>query len=321
MHRYRKPKLGLALGSGAGKGWAHIGVLKVLHHEGISIRAISGSSAGALVAAFYAAGKMNELENFVLNLSSWRKSLRFFDFIYPSTGLIGGNKISEVIDTHLKGIDFSDLRIPVSLAAVDLISGQEVLFEEKDLHTGIRASISLPLLMKPVRYKGRLLIDGGVLHPLPVNPLRRLGADVILAVDLSGLTLYPEGREIRKKLQGYICRDTKEGKNTDSSEESKEKIRSYHDILKIQDSETANTRQLPNLGLYDIMMRTFTITQNKMHYLSMREERPNLILSPQLHHFQLFDFHRGKEAIHEGERVARQALPQIRKLLSPYGLF
>lgn len=346
---FQKPCLGVALGAGAGKGWSHLGVLKVLHREKIPIHAISGSSAGALVAAMYAAGKILEFEEFLLDLNNWTRSLNFFDFVYPSSGFIRGDRISHLLDDLLREKDFSDLSVPLYISAVDIIKGEEIVFSQKDLKTAIRSSVSLPIIMKPVRYQGKLLVDGGVLNPVPVDILRKNNCNRIIAVDLSGLKLQSKGQKIGKAVSGFIPREKKNRPKDDTRVSGnvlpkvEKASRSYAGLLKIRDSIKENifpredklqrslheqeVKKLEeslqkeedstglNLGIYDILMRSFTITQNKMFYSNMQRYKPDIILSPDLNHFRLFDFHRAREAIAEGERVAMASLEQIKKLV------
>lgn len=175
--------VGLALGSGAFRGLAHIGVLKSLIKHNIPIDYLSGASIGALVAAHYAVNRdIKKLENDIAAHSIENLPM-FFDFSLTG-GFIGGHKINGVLEKSLKHHNFSDLPVPLKIVATDLVSGQPYVFDSGDVARAVRASISVPLVFKPVPYKGRLCVDGGLSNPIPCNLVRGMGADIIIGVNL-----------------------------------------------------------------------------------------------------------------------------------------
>ncbi|HEX74046.1 MAG TPA: patatin family protein [Dehalococcoidia bacterium] len=195
----RNRKIGLALGSGAARGLAHIGVLEVLEKEGITIDMLAGSSAGALVGALYAQGKdISQIKNLVIDLGSKRFAF-LADPALPKTGLIKGRRIKEVLKSIIGGdIGFSNLRIPLACVATDIVTGEEVVINQGSVLEGVRASISIPVIFAVVKWKGRYLVDGGLVNPVPASVLRDMGADFIIAVNvapsISG-KLHQVGRE------------------------------------------------------------------------------------------------------------------------------
>jgi len=179
----KRSKIGLALGSGGAKGMAHIGVIKVLVENNIPIDFIAGSSIGALVGAYYAIYKdVDKLEKVALS-SNWRTALSLLD---PSLsgGFVRGTKVEGLIKDWFNGSSFSNLKIPLSIVATDLISGQEVDISNGDLTRLVRASLSVPLIFKPIKHNGYLLADGGLCNPLPDDVARKMGADIVIAVNL-----------------------------------------------------------------------------------------------------------------------------------------
>ncbi|WP_242517613.1 patatin family protein [Leptolyngbya iicbica] len=176
--------LGLALGSGGARGWAHIGVIRALEEAGIQIHAIAGSSIGAFVGAIYAADELDELEAFVQNLN-WRAIVSYFDVVFPSTGLLDGNRIYDLLSEHLYDRHIEDTTIPFCCVATDLETGGPVCLEQGHLADAVRASISIPGIFTPFLHSGRHLGDGGIVNPVPVDVARRLGVDVVLAVNLN----------------------------------------------------------------------------------------------------------------------------------------
>ncbi len=183
MRNKKKLKIGLALGSGGAKGLAHIGVIKALVGNNIPIDFIAGSSIGALVGAYYAIYEdVDKLEKIALN-ANWRTSLSLFD---PSLsgGFVKGTKVEGLIKNWFNGYSFDDLKIPLTTVATDLISGQEVDTSSGDLVKAVRASISVPLIFKPIKHNGYLLVDGGLSNPLPDDIARKMGADIVISVNL-----------------------------------------------------------------------------------------------------------------------------------------
>ncbi len=183
------PKIGLALGSGGAKGLAHIGVLKALEKAGINIDFIAGSSIGALIGAYYAAHPtFSELEEFVLSMNR-RKGFALFD---PSLrgGLIKGNKFEKLIADLLGKKKFEALRIPFSAVATDFNTAEEVVLDSGDLAKVVRASISVPAVFRPVEYESKILADGGLSNPVPVSVVRKMGADIVIAVNVEPSYFY-----------------------------------------------------------------------------------------------------------------------------------
>ena len=183
MVNKKRPKIGLALGSGGAKGLAHIGVIKVLEENNTPIDFIAGSSIGALIGGFYSATKdIKQIEEIALS-TNWRQVLSLID---PSLrqGLISGEKIKKFIENHIGKIRFQDLKIPLSVIATDLKTGETISINQGEVASAIRASISFPLVFKPVKWKSRLLADGGLSLPVPVEIVRKMGAELVIAVNL-----------------------------------------------------------------------------------------------------------------------------------------
>ena len=178
-------KVGLALGSGAARGLAHIGVLEVLEKEGIPIDMISGSSAGAVIGALYAQGKdLKTVKTLVRGLNR-KRLISLTDLIPSKTGLIHGEKIKDILEAAIGGdMSFTDLKIPFACIATDIMTGEEVVINQGSVLDGLRASISIPLLFSATKWKSRYLVDGGLVNPVPVDILKRMGANFIIAVNV-----------------------------------------------------------------------------------------------------------------------------------------
>ncbi|MBA7669364.1 hypothetical protein ES703_77494 [subsurface metagenome] len=181
----RNRKIGLALGGGAARGLAHIGVLEVLEKEGIPIDMIAGTSAGAAIGALYAQGKdAGQIKNLAIDLS-WKRLASLVDLALPRTGFIQGRKIKDLLELVIGGdIKFSDLKIPLACVATDIMTGEEIVINQGSVLEGIRASISIPVIFTVVKLKGRYLVDGGLVNPVPVNVIKQMGADFTIAVNV-----------------------------------------------------------------------------------------------------------------------------------------
>ena len=194
-------KIGLALGAGGAKGLAHIGVLQVLKRESIRIDMIAGSSMGAIIGAAYAAGTdVDILAKLVCHLNH---SL-YVDINIPRMGLLKGKRAQSLIELLTHGKNFAQLNIPLAVVATDIEKGERVVFTEGDLATAIRASMSIPGIFNPVRYRGRLLVDGAVTERLPVYALKEMGADFIIGVDVKYLPRENGGNIVIKNIYDVI---------------------------------------------------------------------------------------------------------------------
>lgn len=203
-------KLGLALSGGAARGLAHVGVIEVLEREGIKIDMVAGASMGAIIGAAYARGlSAAEIKIHALDLS-WPKLVRLFEFNpLRASGFTGTRRVREKLKTIIGDLDFSELKKPFACVATDIISGEEVVFSQGSVLDAVLASMALPLVFKVPRLGRRYLVDGGLSDPLPVGPLKDLGAEKIIAVNvLRGLGIIPKGSrsdgEIPKHAPNFV---------------------------------------------------------------------------------------------------------------------
>ena len=201
----KKPKVGLALGSGGVRGLSQIGVIKVLEKNNIPIDYISGTSIGALIGGLYAATKdIYKIEKLALGID-WKKMLSLFFDPGLKQGILRGKKIKENIETYIGKTKFEDLEIPLAIATTDLKTGKPVIFEKGNVGEAIRASMSIPLTFQPISYGDKLLADGGLSMPVPVEPLLEMGANFVIAIDIDNEELVDNRN---KNLSFYRIADT-----------------------------------------------------------------------------------------------------------------
>lgn len=275
----KKTKIGLALGGGAARGLAHIGVLKALVENNVPIDVIAGTSIGALVGACFAKdGEINTLEEIVLNID-WRRLALLVDpnLALLKKGFIHGEKIKELLCSIIGDIEFKDLKIPLRVIATDVITGKEVVIYSGSVAEAVRASISIPVIFTPVKFGNKFLVDGGVVNPVPVNIARNMGAEFIIACNV-----IPEPK---KRGRNYT-------KNKSMAKSTK-KI----------DPNTPN--------IIDVLMHSFYIMQHEIAISKLK--KADIIINPEVNHISILEFHKGAEAMAAGYKSVLDVLSKIKK--------
>lgn len=305
------PKVGLALGGGAARGWSHIGVLRVLEEAGIAVDVVAGSSIGAVVGGCWAAGKLDDLERFARDLTK-RRVLGLLDFHIGASGLIAGHRLRKLLEVDLGTLRIEDLPKTFGAIATELGTGHEVWLTKGPLVQALNASYALPGIIDPVRIGGRLLMDGALINPVPVTTARALGADVVLCVNLNGdlklrgttiQSLEPHGAEEDELVEAVI-----------------EEPRRWGLFGPVRGAaERARGRPpRPRLGpgVASVMIDAFNITQDRISRSRLAGDPPDLMITPRLGSVGLFEFHRAGEIIDLGAAAARRLLPDLQELLS-----
>jgi len=297
------PTIGLALGSGASRGWSHIGVIKALLSAGIEPDIVCGTSVGAIIGGSYVAGHLEKLEDWVLG-SSRSDVLRFFDIGFSQTGFVDTERLSWFLHNYVAAEDQCIEDIPKKYAAVstDLDTGREVWFTEGGIADAVRASMALPGLFPAVRNDRRWLVDGGLVNPVPVTPCRALGADIVIAVNLNS---------------GRV------GKRNSTTEESpRTERRGVLSSFKQQAKEYSNSI-FPNHvekneapGLFYAIANSVNIVQDRITRSRLAGDPADVLLSPRLPHIGMLEFHRAAEAIEEGEACVQRTLAEIGQLMT-----
>jgi NTE family protein len=197
----RPPRIGLALGGGAARGFAHIGVIQVLEENGIRVDYVAGTSAGSLVAALYASGKNGVA---LAAMANNMEESAFTDWAFPGRGLIRGEALAKFVRDNTGGRSIEQMRVPLGIVATDLDSGQPILFQLGDPGVAVRASSAVPAVFTPVRIGSREYVDGGLVSPVPVRFARQMGAELVIAVDISAIPDgNPTGDPMRMLLQTF----------------------------------------------------------------------------------------------------------------------
>lgn len=308
----RKPRIGLALGSGSARGWAHIGVVQALGELGVHPEIVCGTSIGSLVGAAYVSGQLDPLEAWVRKLSRF-DILRYMDFGLRGPGLIRGERLMERLSTELKDVAIEELPGQFACVATELRTGRELWLQEGRLMDAVRASVALPGLFTPILRDGEWIVDGGLVNPVPVSVCRALGADLVIAVNLNGDIVGKHSRpqqvveldEVRA-LQGEQART---GGFAVSIGELKERAGALVAQLWPHDEE-----QIP--GMFDVVTGALAIMQDRITRSRMAGDPPDLLLAPRMGHVGLLEFDRAEEAITEGRETVQRMLPAIRHLLA-----
>jgi NTE family protein len=313
VRKHRHRKIGLALGSGSARGWAHIGVINALVEAGVDVDYVAGTSIGALVGVACASGKIRSLEKFVRGLD-WKKVISHFDVVFPRSGLFDGRKISESIREHVEPGDIEDLSVPFCAVSTDLATGNEVHIRQGDVIEAVRASISIPGMFTPVKRGEMLLVDGGLRNPVPTGVVRGMGADYVIAVDLN-YDIAGIRRSAEEPLQ-LVTENAPPGAGprTGSAGGGASLAKIGRKVMSVDVPGLAQARQwlaresVPNI--FEVLMSSINIMEVQITEMRLAAEPADLLLRPRLGHLGFMDFHRADETIAEGYRVATDALEE-----------
>ncbi len=307
-------KIGLALGSGSARGWAHVGVIEALAERGIEPQVVAGTSIGALVGAAHVSGNLQRLHEWLLTLTRM-DVISLMDPSWLGGGLIEGEKLFDFFRDYMRDGRIEDLDIPFGAVATELENGREVWLREGLLSEAVRASIALPGLFTPAKKDGKWYIDGGLVNPVPVSLCRAMGADVVIAVNLNGDIL---GRHLRHNGRDRED-DRSEGRLPEALIEN-ELWQKYSSRLR----ELLGRDRLPDWldfrregpGLFEVMATAINIMQDRITRSRMAGDPPELLIAPRLSHIQLMEFERAGEAIEEGRRAVARMEDAIDLLLA-----
>lgn len=283
----------LVLSSGGARGIAHIGVIEELERQGFEIKSIAGSSIGALVGGIYASGNLKVYRDWMCNLDK-KAVFNLVDFTLSTNGLVKGNKIIKELKKIVPDLNIEDLPISYTAVATDIKHKKEVVFEEGSLYEAIRASISIPTVFKPYMFDGKVLIDGGVLNPIPINRAKRCNNDLLIAVDVNSPIL-SEKQVADKNL---------------STEEEVEL--NYFSFLMKKGFQFLPKLPAKQLNYYSLLSQTASLMIQQISAMSIEMYQPDILIKIPMNSYGPFHFYKSEEIITAGELATRSALLEFR---------
>ncbi|WP_299395370.1 patatin-like phospholipase family protein [Pelagibius sp.] len=304
-----RPKIGLALGSGVARGWAHLGVLRALARYGIEPDVVAGTSIGAVVGGIHLAGKADALEAWARSLNKVRM-ISYIDFRMRNGGMLGGRHLVDAMRHELGGMKIEELTTPFVAVATDLVTGHEVWLRRGDIVDAMRTSFSLPGIFEPMQHDRRWLVDGALVNPVPVSVCRALGAQMVIAVNLNADII---GKERRAGAEV----PTVAGFDLLSEMQAVDAARSKSRIGAL--ASRIFRREPSHPSMFGAMISALGIVQDRISRSRLAGEPPDVHITPRLGNVGLFEFDRADEIIAEGEDSVERVLPDLHDAISIFG--
>jgi NTE family protein len=316
--RRHRPRVALVLGSGAARGWAHIGVIHELEAMGIRPDLVAGASVGAIVGGAYASGNLAAFEEWISGLRRV-DIIRLLDARMTGGGFLQGNSLMKAIEKRIGDPRIEELEIPFACVATELGTGREVWLREGSLLDACRASIALPGLFAPSRFDPeRLMVDGGVVNPVPVSLARALGGDLVIAVNLNGDLV---GRHFFVHSEEDVSEEDSERELSEIEDKDSviarwaAKMKAGFGVRLDSYISSLRRRESPDPGLFDVIAGAVDIMQDRITRSRMAGEPPDILITPRLSHIGLMEFDRAAESIAEGRAAARREQAELGKLM------
>ncbi len=299
--------ISLVLGSGGARGLAHIGAIAELQRAGVRIEALAGSSMGALVGGIYAADKLDAYEEWVCQLGQ-SDVLSLLDWTFSGGGFIKGRKIITKLEELVGELNIEDLALDYTAVAVDIDQGREVWMDRGPLFDAIRASIAIPGVFTPHRYRNRTLVDGGLLNPIPVAPTLRCITDLTVVVDVNGKEdARLEGRDRKSDASNAAKENAEEEAKEAAASSLMNKLRDFMDSFS-KDRKPTDSQP----GLLAVMMRSLDVMEAAITRQQLASFQPDLVIRIPKNACMVHEFHRAREVIDLGAEMARHAIEQYR---------
>ena len=303
-----RPRIGLALGSGAARGWAHIGVLEALHEAGMEPDIVCGTSMGAFVGAAYVSGRLSELKSWACSLT-WRGIVGLLDVRLMGGGLIDGEEITALMSQLGITIPIEQAAKPFAAVATSLMTGREIWLRTGPITEAVRASIGIPGIFSPVKHADDWLLDGGLVNPVPVSVCRALGADILIAVNLNSDLV---GRRFQAAEPRAV--------NTAAvpPDVVKRLLERVPQAWRDHAAEIAPRLFPANArtpAYFEVLANSLNIMEDQITRTRLAGDPPHIMLAPRLAHLDPFAFDRATEALAEGEASVQQAMPHLRRYL------
>jgi len=305
MKHLKKKKVGLVLGCGGAKGLSHIGVIKLLEEMDVKIDFITGSSIGALIGGAFASGlSIKEIENIALE-TDLTSTAKLFSPGFGKSGLVTGTNVQKFLTSILGNKNIEDLQIPFTAVATDIITGEEIHFNKGNLVEAIRASISIPIVFQPVIRNNIVLVDGGIVNPVPINVAREMGADHIIAINVLSSEIMPDIKHDKKRPNKI---------DLDKPLEIIPALQRKLEDLIIDNKWIRNfikhkeKQDLP--GIKKIFNQSIKIAQEKMIRQSIELYKPDVLIEPDVGSVNMFEFYNAEEIIEKGYKAAEAVLKE-----------
>jgi len=302
-------KIGIALGGGAARGWAHIGVLRALVQAGIVPDIVVGTSIGAVVGGCFSAGRMDELEGFARDLTR-RKVFGYLDFNLTGSGLITGQRLVERLDGHLRDVHIEELTTKFVAVATEIGTGHEVWLSRGRLVDSMRASYALPGIFKPVKINGRWLFDGALVNPVPVSVCRALGARYVIAVNLNA----------DLSNRGTVVADADVMPESGEEAAAQGLFKNGRSARKLLQRQFFGSGE-SGPGISTVMVDAFNIVQDRIARSRLAGDPPDAVINPKLSGIGLFDFHHADELINRGVAAVQRDLDELQREVAVRRMF
>ena len=303
----RRPVIGLALGGGAARGFAHLGILRTLIANGIVPDVVVGTSIGAVVGGLHAAGRLETFEEWGRSLQGMRNIISYLDIRLNGSGLLGGEKLASRLEDAVGQTLIEDLPIKFASVATEVRTGHEIWLTRGRLVDAMRASYALPGIFQPMLIGDRWLVDGALVNPVPVSAARALGAEIVIAANLSSdifthsTTIYSHGA-----MPAPVAAEPEETTTT-------RRFPRFFSPEKTVKREFFGSAGRP--GISSVMIDAFNIMQDRITRARLAGDPPDLLISPRVGQFGWFDFHRSEDLIAHGTRAAERALDSIQEAI------
>ncbi len=302
--------LGLALGGGVARGWAHIGAIRALIEAGIRPDIIAGTSIGAVVGGAYLAGKIDILEKWARGLNR-RKMMSYMDVRWGGAGFLRGERLARVLNHYMGDIKIEDLDRKFAAVTCDLRTGYEVWLQRGPIVPAVRASYALPGAFEPVKVDGRFMIDGALVNPVPVSACRALGAHMVIAISLNGDAFGPIGSSHELDMTG-----TDDDKDLVDpfhlAGQSLNKLRPDRLLLK---SMVGNVRPGTSPKIGSVMMGTLNIVMDRISRSRLAGDPPDVFVAPRIGHIGMLEFTKADELIERGYHAMQHEIPLIKSVM------
>jgi NTE family protein len=300
----KQKNIALVLSSGGARGLAHIGAIEELEKSGYTITSIAGTSMGSLVGGMYAAGQMEEFKTWMCSLDK-KGVFDLLDFTLSTNGVIKGERVISAMKKMIADRDIESLPLPYCAVATDIINSKEIVFTKGSLYDAIKASSSIPTLITPFTLNELLLVDGGVLNPVPINRIVRTKNDLLVVVNVNANL--PGGNN--KPENGS---KKEENHNSENGKEIFSKYLSYFNAMRKKNGDAEPENKPERLNYFELMSRSINLMIQQISELTIDLYKPDIVINVSKNASGVYDFHKAEEIIEAGASAAREALGKVK---------